>query len=114
MPLHDDSSAESSYYTWVDWFDSLRLDLNVPIATGNLNDALLAVVHWPFVNLRVPYPIGFFTKCTEGRIADANASWKGWALWTTYSTRMMSHLEGSKENRPKVVRFQGRPDPLAR
>jgi hypothetical protein len=47
-------------------------------------------------------------------IADANAGWKGWALWTTYSTRTMFHLEGGKENRPKVVRFQGRPDPLAR
>jgi len=26
----------------------------------------------------------------------------------------MFHLEGGKENRPKVVRFQLRPDPLAR
>jgi len=26
----------------------------------------------------------------------------------------MFHLEGGKENRPKVVCFQGRPDPLAR
>src|SRR5262245_35974042 len=80
--------------------------LHVPIATGNLNDVLLAVVHWQFVNLRVPYPIGFFTKWAEGRIDDANAGWKGWALWTTYSTRTMFHLEGGKENRPKVVRFQ--------
>src|SRR6266850_1595545 len=112
--VQDDGSAESSYYTWVDWFDTLGLGRNVPIATGNLNDAMLALVNGQFVNLRVPYPIGFFTKWAEGRIDDANAGWKGRALWTTYSTRTMFHLEGGKENRPKVVRFQLRPDPLAR
>ena len=38
----DDGSAESSYYTWVDWFDTFGLGRNVPIATGNMNDSL-----WP-------------------------------------------------------------------
>jgi hypothetical protein len=110
----DDGSAEASYYTWVDWFDTFGLGRNVPIATGNMNDALLALVDGKFVTLRVPYPIGFFTKWVEGRIDDAHAGWKGRALWTTYSTRTMFHLEGGKENRPKVVKFQLRPDPLAR
>ena len=87
---------------------------NVPIATGNLNDSLLALVDGRIVNLRVPYPIGFFTKWVEGRIDDPNAGWKGRSLWTTYSTRTMFHLEGGTENRPKVVRFQLRPNPLAR
>jgi hypothetical protein len=107
-------SAEASYYTWVDQFDTFGLGRNVPIATGNLNESLLALVDGKFVNLRVPYPAGFFTKWVEGRIDDANAGWKGRSLWTTYSTRTMFHLEGGKENRPKVVRFQLRPDPLAR
>jgi hypothetical protein len=110
----DDGSAEASYYTWVDWFDTFGLGRNVPIATGNMNDALLALVDGKFVNLRVPYPIGFFTKWVEGRIDDPNAGWKGKSLWTTYSTRTMFHLEGGKTNRPKVVKFQLRPDPLAR
>jgi len=69
-------------------------------------------VNGQFVNLRVPYPIGFFTKWMEGRIDDALPFQP--ALWATYSTRTMFHLEGGKENRPKVVRFQLRPDPLAR
>jgi hypothetical protein len=112
--VSDDGSAEASYYSWVDWFDTSGLGRNVPIATGNMNDSLLALVNGQFVNLRVPYPIGFFTKWVEGRIDDANAGWKGKALWTTYSTRTMFHLEGGKENRPKVVKFQLRPDPLAR
>jgi hypothetical protein len=110
----DDGSAEASYYTWVDWFDTSGLGRNVPIATGNMNDSLLALVNGQFVNLRVPYPIGFFTKWVEGRIDDPSAGWKGKSLWTTYSTRTMFLLEGGKENRPKVVRFQLRPDPLAR
>lgn len=110
----DPGSAESSYFTWVDQFDASGLGRNVPIATGNLSDSLHALVDGKFVNLVVPYPIGFFTKWVEGRIDDPNAGWRGRALWTTYSTRTMFHLEGGTANRPKVVRFQIRPDPLAR
>jgi hypothetical protein len=110
--VSDAGSAESSYYTWVDQFDILGLGRNVPIATGNLNDSLLALVDGKFVNLRVPYP-GFFTKGVEGRIDDPDGGWKGRALWTTFGTRTVFHLEGGKENRPRVVRFQLRPDPLA-
>lgn len=112
--LTDPGSAEASYYTWVDQVNTSGLGRNVPIATGNLNDSLLALVDGKIVNLRVPYPIGFFTKWVEGRIDDPNAGWKGRSLWTTYSTRTMFHLEGGQQNRPKVVRFQFRPDPLAR
>jgi hypothetical protein len=110
----DTGSAEASYYTWVDQFDTFGLGRNVPIATGNLNDALLALVDGKFVVLRVPYPIGYFTKWMDGRIDDPSGGWKGRGLWSTYSTRTMFHLEGGKENRPRVVRFQLRPDPLAR
>jgi hypothetical protein len=110
----DPGSVESSYYTWVDQFDTSGLGRNVPIATGNLNDSLMALVNGKFVNMTVPYPIGFFTKWVEGRIDDPGAGWKGRGLWATFSTRTMFHLEGGKENKPKVVKFQVRPDPLAR
>jgi len=112
--VKDSGSVESSYYTWVDQFDTFGLGRNVPIATGNMNDSLLALVEGKFVNLVVPYPIGYFTKWVEGRIDDPNAGWHGRGLWTTYSTRTMFHLEGGTANRPKVVRFQLRPNPLAR
>ena len=52
--LTTSGSAEGSYYTWVDQFDTFGLGANVPIATGNLNDALLALVDGKFVTLRVP------------------------------------------------------------
>ena len=107
-------SAEGSYYTWVDWFNSGGLGENVPIATGNQNSSLLALVNGTWVNLVVPYPMGFFTKWVEGRIDDPNGGWKGRGLWATTSNRTMFHLEGGKENRPKVVKFQMRPDPLAK
>jgi hypothetical protein len=67
-----------------------------------------------FVILRVPYPMGFFAKWGEGRIDDPNGGWKGRSLWATNSTRTQFHNEGGKANRPNVVRFQMRPDPLAR
>jgi hypothetical protein len=110
----ESGSAEASYYTWVDQFNTFGLGNNVPIATGNMNDALLALVDGKFVVLRVPYPIGYFTKWMDGRIDDPDAGWKGKELWTTYSTRAMFHLETGKGTLPKVVRFQLRPDPLAR
>src|SRR6267142_2457451 len=110
----ESGSAEASYYTWVDQFNTFGLGNNVPIATGNMNDALLALVDGKFVVLRVPYPVGYFTKWMDGRIDDPNAGWKGKELWTTTSTRTMFHLDTGKGTLPKVVRFQLRPDPLAR
>ncbi len=86
----------------------------MPIATGNANEALLALVDGKFINLRVPYPMGFFAKGLDGRIDDANAGWKGRGLWSTYGNRVPFHLETGKGTSPKVVRVQLRPNPLAR
>jgi hypothetical protein len=108
------ASAESSYYTWVDQFDALGLGRNVPIATGNLNEGLLAFVDGKFVVLRVPYPLGYYTKGMDGRIDDPDGGWKGRGLWTTVGTRAPFHMEGGPGTRPKVVRFQIRPAPLAK
>jgi hypothetical protein len=112
--LSDSGSAESSYYTWVDQFDTFGLGKDVPIATGNLNDALLALVDGKFVTLRVPYPLGFYTKWVDGRIDDPKGGWKGKGLWATHGTRAPFHLEGGKGTKPKVLKFQLRPDPLAK
>jgi hypothetical protein len=111
--VQDDGSAEASYYTWVDQFNTFGLGENVPIATGNMSDSYFALVNGKFVTLRVPYPMGFFAKWAEGRIDDPNAGWKGRSLWATNSTRTVFHNEGGTQNRPRVVKFQLRPDPLA-
>lgn len=107
-------SAEASYYTWVDQFDTFGLGRNVPINTGNGSEGLLALKDGQWVVLRVPYPLGFFTKWMDGRIDDPNAGWKGRGLWTTISTRAPFHMEGGKGTTSKVMKFQLRPDPLAR
>jgi hypothetical protein len=109
----DGGSAEASYYTWVDRFDTLGLGKNVPIVMGNGNSSVFAFVDGKFVNITVPYPMGFFAKNVDGRIDDPEAGWKGKGLWTTYGTRAMFHLEGGTENAPKAVHIQLRPDPLA-
>jgi len=114
MTVTDPGSAEASYYAWVDQHDTFGLGKDVPIATGNANEALLALVNGQFVSLRVPYPMGFYTKWMDGRIDDPNAGWKGRGLWATYSTRAPFHVEGGKGTTSKVVKFQLRPDPLAR
>ena len=107
-------SVEGSYYTWVDQFDTFGLGRNVPINTGNASEGLLALKDGEWVILRVPYPLGFYTKWMDGRIDDATAGWKGRGLWTTVSTRAPFHMEGGKGTTSKVVKFQLRPDPLAR
>jgi hypothetical protein len=111
----DSGSAEASYYDWVDQFDTFGLGRNVPIATGNGNDALLALLpdSRKFVVLRVPYPMGFYAKGMDGRVDDPKAGWKGKGLWATYGTRTPFHAEGGKGTTSKVLHFQLRPDPLA-
>ncbi len=107
-------SAESSYYTWVDRYNTLGLGKDVPIATGNLFDGVHALVNGKFVTLRVPYPLGFFTKGFEGRIDDPKAGWKGRGLWIPEGDRTPWHHEGGKGNKPLVLHMQMRHNPLAK
>jgi hypothetical protein len=109
----DQGSANHAYYIWVDRYNTLGLGANVPVASANGGESLLAVVDGKVVDLRVPYPLGFFTKLVDGRIDDPAAGWKGKGLWTMSGTRTVFHNEGGTQNRPKVYKFQVRPDPLA-
>lgn len=112
--LPESGSADHAYYIWVDLYNTLGLGANVPIASTNGGEALLALVDGKFVRLRVPYPLGFFTKNVDGRVDDPAAGWKGRGVWTTSGTRTNFHNEGGIENKPKVYKVQMRPDPLAR
>ncbi len=105
-------SAEAPYYDWVDQHDTLGLGKNVPIATGNLSDALFAIVDGKWVTMRVPYPMGFFTKGMDGRIDDPRGGWKGKGIYATYAGSSSAHIEGGKGQTPKVVHFQLRSNPL--
>jgi hypothetical protein len=122
----DPGAEENPYFVWVDQHNILGLGANVPIATGNQSDSLHALVGGQIVELRVPYPMGFFAKGLEGRIDEPKAGWKGRELWVTSGNRTPFHIEGidapapgapgaTPETRssPLVVEFQLRPDPLA-
>jgi hypothetical protein len=110
----DSGSAEASYFTWVDQFDVLGLGANTPINTGNASEGLLALKDGKWVVLRVPYPTGFYTKWMDGRIDDQKSGWKGRGVWSTVSTRAPFHMETGKGTTSKVIKFQIRPDPLAK
>jgi hypothetical protein len=111
--LDPSGSANHAYYVWVDRYNVLGLGANVPIASANGGESLLALVNGEFVTMRVPYPLGFFTKNVDGRIDDAGAGWKGRGIWTTSGTRANFHGEGGTDAYPKVFKVQMRPDPLA-
>ena len=109
------ANADYHYYHWVDQFDTLGLGENVPITTGTTSDALLVLLpetgEW--VTMRVPYPLGFYSRGLDGRIDDPDAGWKGRGVWASFNTGSTFHLEGGKGMTSEIVRFQIRPDPLA-
>jgi len=111
----DPGSGDFHYYNWVDQFNTLGLGENIPIANGSGSDSLLALQpdtgEW--VVLRIPYPLGFFSRGLDGRIDDPNAGWKGRGLWANYGGNFNWHIEGGKGTPSKMVHFQLRPHPLA-
>ena len=111
--LPESGSANHSYYVWVDRYNTLGLGKNVPIFTTNGAESLTAVVDGKVVEMRVPYPAGFFTKLLDARVDDPKAGWKGKGVWTMSGTRTVFHNEGGTANSPKVYHIQLRPNPLA-
>ena len=108
-------NADFHYYIWVDQFDTLGLGADVPIANGTTSDSLIA---WlpetsEMVTLRVPYPLGFYTRGLDGRIDDPEAGWKGRGVWASNNSVVIWHNEGGRGMTSEIVRFQIRPHPLA-
>ncbi len=110
----DSASADTVYYDFVDRFNLLGVGKDIPLVTGNGSEGLVALVDGKLVTFRVPYPLGFFSKGMDGRIDNPAAGWKGKAIYTTFATRAPFHLEGGKGTTSKLVRFQVRPNPIAK
>jgi hypothetical protein len=109
--------TDRTYLINVDQFDTLGLGKDVPITYPENADALIAWLRdknaW--VTLRVPYPMGaMFTKKVIGRIDDPKAGWKGRGMWSNTAHYAPWHIEGGKGTRGKVIKYQVRPDPLAK
>ena len=111
-----DVSADYSYNDWVDRANTLGLGNDIPIVTGTGSDAMIAYVpaSKKWIVMRVPYPMGFYTRSVDGRIDDPNGGWKGRGLWSAVASRVVWHTEGGWGTRPYAVHFQLRPDPLAK
>ena len=120
-----DKRVDFYYYNYVDQFDTLGLGPDTPIATGTGSDSLIALktdTKEP-VFMRVPYPIGaFHPRGMDGRIDDPNAGWKGRGIYSASAQDTVWHAEDGlryengqwvNDQRPIIVKFQLRPDPLA-
>jgi hypothetical protein len=111
-----DVGTEFNYYNWVDQFNTLGLGNNVPIANGSASDSLLAfkpdTKEW--VVMRVPYPMGFHSRGVDGRIDDPKGGWKGRGIYAAYGADAAWHVEGGPNEKGNLVKFQIRPDPIAR
>jgi len=108
--------ANESYLTHVDLHDALGLGKDAPMYGSVNTDAIEALNPRTrqFVTLRVPYPMGFFPRSANGRIDDPKAGWKGKALWADFASYAGWHIEGGPGTLPKAVKFQIRPNPLAK
>lgn len=114
------------YYNWVDQFNTLGLGENVPIVTGTGSDSLIALdpKTGESIVMRVPYPLaGFHPRGLDGRIDDPNAGWKGRGIYSSTGADTVWHSEDAMVRKdgkyysvakPILVKFQVRPDPLAR
>jgi len=111
----DEISVDMHYYNFVDRFNTLGLGPNVPVANGTNSDSLLALrPDGRWLVMRVPYPLGFFSRGMDGRIDDPDAGWKGRGMYADYGPNAVWHIEGGLGTRSNVVKFQLRPDPLAK
>jgi hypothetical protein len=113
--------SDFNYYNFIDQFNALGLGRDTPIANGTISDSLVALDRrsGAVVTMRVPYPIGFYSRGMDARIDDATTGWKGRGIWASNATRNMWHVEGGKGGggtgvRGHIIKFQLRPGPLAK
>ena len=110
-----DVPADFHYFNWTDSRNIMQLGQNTPFLTGSDSDSLIglnpATNKWTYFT--IPYPLGFYARGMDGRVDDANAGWKGRALYSNYGTHFVWQIEGGKGTKGKLVKFQIRPNPLA-
>lgn len=108
-------SADVNFLIDVDRQDALGLGKDTKIIYAVNSDALVALLpNGQSMTLRVPYPLGFYARNAHARIDDPKGGWKGRGFWSATMTSAVWHLEGGRGQKPKVVKFQFRPDPLAK
>ena len=125
-PPHKGSRVRGTdfyYYNYVDQFNALGLGEDVPLVMGSASDSIYALVDGEALQFRVPYPMGaYFPRGVDGRIDAPDAGWKGRGVYSGSAQDTVWHSEDgiNFENgrwtgvqRPTIVKFQVRPNPLA-
>jgi len=103
------------YLTYIDLHNVFGLGKDVPLMPGSETDSLVAYLpdSKKWVEMRVPYPLGYYPRGMDVRIDDAKAGWKGRGIWTNNGTTPLWHQETGEGSNGEVVKFQLRPNPLA-
>jgi streptogramin lyase len=108
--------ADSTYLVTVDKLGILGLGKDVVMTESDQSDSLLALLpktgQW--VRLQVPYPRGFLARAIDWRVDDPKTGWRGKGTWSNYASMAQWHSETGQGNKGKLVKFQLRPDPLAK
>ncbi|WP_050986430.1 carboxypeptidase-like regulatory domain-containing protein [Rhizorhabdus wittichii] len=111
-----EETADFNYGLVVDHADVSGLGRDSVIVSGGNSDSLVALSRRsqaPIV-MRVPYPRGFYAREISARRDRPGAGWKGGGLWASYNSITVWHGEDADSGNPGLVKFQIRPDPLAR
>jgi len=103
------------YQAWVDHFNASGLGENIILFPNSAGDELLAFnsEKEEFIQLRLPYPLGFYPRGLDARIDDPDAGWKGRGVWSTNAILTTWHQEGGEGSSEIMTHFQVRPNPLA-
>lgn len=108
----NNQGSDMHYQIWVDRHNTLGMGKDMIVINGTNSDSL--IVFNPesetFTTIRLPYPVGFYTRWVDGRIDDSGAGWKGRGLWITNGMDSMLHSEASQS---QIAHIQFRPNPLA-
>jgi len=98
-----------------DFTNSMGLGENTIFFPAINSDSILAMpeAKGEFLEFRVAYPQGFYTRDMHFRVDDPDAGWKGRAIHATYSMPNMWHMEEGEGSYSKIASFQIRPNPLA-
>ena len=90
--VRGDVAVDFRVSNFVDRFNTFGLGENVPFANGTNSDSLLALQpDGTWLVLRVPYPLGFFSRGMDGRIDNPKTGWKGNAICASYSECHLAH-----------------------
>jgi hypothetical protein len=112
--VKDPGSAEASYYTWVDQFDTFGLGKNVPIATGNLNGSMRALVEGEVRQPVRSVPNEFFRQMGGWTHRRSESRLERQGLMGNILNPQRISSRNRQSTTSKVLKFQLRPDPLAR